>query len=73
MIVIDPIPGQEEWNADYVAGSGTGIQLRMIEAAVAATQVLLDEPERLEAMRTRAQRIGKPRAAFEIVDMVLGK
>ena len=22
MIVIDPIPGQEEWNADYVAGTG---------------------------------------------------
>lgn len=73
MIVIDPIPGQEEWNADYVAGSGTGIQLRMIEAAVMATQVMLDEPERLEAMRERAKRIGKPRAAFEIVDTILKK
>lgn len=72
MIVIDPIPGQEEWNADYVAGNGTGIQLRVIEAAVAATQVMLDEPERLAAMRARAQHIGKPRAAFEIVDVVLG-
>lgn len=72
MIVIDPIPGQEEWNADYVAGNGTGIQLRMIEAAVAATQVMLDEPERLAAMRARSQHIGKPRAAFEIVDVVLG-
>ena len=28
MIVIDPIPGQEEWNADYVAGSGAGVQLQ---------------------------------------------
>lgn len=31
MIIVDPIPGQEEWNADFVAGSGAGIQLRMIE------------------------------------------
>ncbi|HJZ48788.1 MAG TPA: glycosyltransferase, partial [Roseiflexaceae bacterium] len=28
MVVIDPIPGQEEWNADFVAGSGAGLQLR---------------------------------------------
>ena len=24
MIIIDPIPGQEEWNADYIAGAGAG-------------------------------------------------
>jgi processive 1,2-diacylglycerol beta-glucosyltransferase len=31
MIVVDPIPGQEEWNADFVAGSGAGIQIRLPE------------------------------------------
>src|SRR5215831_7344421 len=28
LIIIDPIAGHEEWNADFVAGSGAGIQLR---------------------------------------------
>lgn len=71
MIVIDPIPGQEEWNADYVAASGAGIQLRMIETAPAAAVALLREPDRLTAMRTRAKQVGKPRAALEIVEATL--
>lgn len=71
MIVIDPIPGQEEWNADYVAASGAGIQLRMIETAPAATVALLNDPDRLAAMRTRAKQVGKPRAALEIVEATL--
>lgn len=71
MIVIDPIPGQEEWNADFVAGSGAGIQLRMIETAPAATVALLHDAARLRGMRKRAKRVGKPNAAFEIVDTVL--
>ncbi len=71
MLVIDPIPGQEEWNADFVAGSGAGIQLRMLETAPIATAALLREPERLEMMRACAKRVGRPRAAFEIVDTIL--
>lgn len=71
MIVIDPIPGQEEWNADFVAGSGAGIQLRMMETAPAATVALLGEPARLDAMRLRAARAGRPRAALDIVDTIL--
>lgn len=71
MVIIDPIPGQEEWNADFVSGSGAGIQLRMAEVAPAATVTLLSEPERLEGMRTHAQTVGKPNAANDIVDMVL--
>lgn len=71
MIVIDPIPGQEEWNADFVAGSGAGVQLRMIETAPAAALTLVSEPERLAAMRARAERVGRPRAAYDIADYVL--
>lgn len=73
MLVIDPIPGQEEWNADFVAGSGAGIQLRIIETAPAATVAVLNDAARLRDMRKRAKRVGKPRAAFEIVDTVLEK
>ncbi len=71
MLIIDPIPGQEEWNADFVAGSGAGIQLRMIETAPAAAVALLSEPERLAAMRRRAKQAGRPHAAAKIVETVL--
>jgi processive 1,2-diacylglycerol beta-glucosyltransferase len=71
MIVIDPIPGQEEWNADFVAGSGAGIQLRLIETAPAAAVSILTEPDRLEGMRLHARQAGRPNAALDIVDRVL--
>lgn len=71
MIIIDPIPGQEEWNADFVAGTGAGIQLRNFETVPAATVALLSEPARLQGMRAEAKRAGRPTAAFDIVDTVL--
>jgi processive 1,2-diacylglycerol beta-glucosyltransferase len=71
MIVVDPIPGQEEWNADFVAGSGAGIQIRLPEMVPAAILGLLDQPERLEAMRTQAEIIGRPHAARDIAKFIL--
>jgi len=71
MIIIDPIPGQEEWNADFVAGSGAGIQLRMPEMVPPATLALLDDPERLAAMGRQAQRMGRPHASQEIARTIL--
>jgi processive 1,2-diacylglycerol beta-glucosyltransferase len=71
MIVIDPIPGQEEWNADLVAGSGAGIQLRQPESVPLAALSLLSRPERLALMREQAVRVGRPRAALDIAEHVL--
>lgn len=71
MIVIEPIPGQEEWNADYIASSGAGVQLRMPYAVPRAVQTLLAQPERLVAMGASAAAIGRPRAAAAVVDAVL--
>ncbi len=73
MIIIDPIPGQEEWNADFVAGAGAGIQLRMAEMAPMAALGLLAEPERLAAMAVQAERMGRPRAALDIARIILAK
>ncbi len=71
MIVIDPIPGQEEWNADFVAGSGAGIQLRQPESVPMAALSLVAYPERLALMREQATRVGRPRAALDIAERIL--
>lgn len=71
MLIIDPIPGQEEWNADYVSMIGAAVQLRMVETAPYAVQQLLAAPERLAAMRQAATSAGHPRAAIDIADHVL--
>lgn len=71
MIIIDPIPGQEEWNADVVAGCGAGVQLRMPEMAAQTALQLLADPDRLADMRRRSQRVGRPRAALDVAQQVL--
>jgi processive 1,2-diacylglycerol beta-glucosyltransferase len=73
IIIIDPIPGQEEWNADFVVGTGAGIQLRMPESVPPAALYLLTQPKRLVAMRGAARQFGRPRAALEIVERVLAE
>jgi processive 1,2-diacylglycerol beta-glucosyltransferase len=71
MVLVDPIPGQEEWNADYVVSAGAGIQLRMAEMVPRAVRLLLEHPQRLDALRGRAQAAGRPRAALDIAERVL--
>jgi processive 1,2-diacylglycerol beta-glucosyltransferase len=71
LLLIDPIPGQEEWNADYVVSTGAGIQLRMAEAVPQAVEMLLAHPERMALLRACAQEVGRPRAALDIAERVL--
>ena len=60
LLIIDPIAGHEEWNADFVAGSGAGMQLRYPDGVALAARYLLDDPDRLAMMRRQAQRVGRP-------------
>ncbi len=71
MIIIDPIPGQEEWNADFVAGAGAAIQLRMPEMVPAALEFLLKQKSRLDDMGIQARLVGHPHAAMDIVEHTL--
>ncbi len=71
LVLIDPIPGQEEWNADYVVCAGAGLQLRIAESAPRAVEQLLAQPERLAQLRAAAQRAGRARAALDIAEAVL--
>jgi processive 1,2-diacylglycerol beta-glucosyltransferase len=71
MLLIDPIPGQEEWNADYVVSSGAGVQLRMVESVPDTVRQLLLHHDRLAALRAGAQEAGRPRAALDIAEQVL--
>jgi len=71
MVIIDPVAGQEEWNADVVVGAGAGLQLRMPETVPAAALYLLSQPERLEMMCRQARLMGRPRAALDVAGSIL--
>ncbi len=71
MIIIDPIPGQEESNADYLAGIGAAISIRLPQHVPFAVAQLLSDPQRLHDMSVSANRAARPRAALDIVETIL--
>lgn len=71
LVVIDPIPGHEEWNADFVVSSGAGVQLRMVDSVPETVCRLLQKPLLLDDMRASATTVGRSRAAVEIAQTIL--
>ena len=73
MIVIAPIPGQEERNADFLLEQG--VALKAFDAVTLEYRIryLLDHPEKLDDMRAKAKALGRPHAACQVLDTVLEK
>jgi processive 1,2-diacylglycerol beta-glucosyltransferase len=71
MLIVQPIPGQEERNSDHLLESGAAA--RANDTAVIAFKLdrLFAEPGRLEQMRAATARLGRPDAAAVVVDTLL--
>jgi len=72
MILIEPIPGQEERNADHLLEGGAAIRCNNLPAAAWKIANLLENPEKLRAMSAAAKAMARPGAARVIVEDALG-
>lgn len=73
MIVVSPIPGQEERNADFLLENGAALKACDAGALAWRVQHLLDHPERLAELRRNALACGRPDAARNVLATVLGQ
>jgi len=71
MALIEPIPGQEERNADHLLEAGAAIRCNNLPAAAWKIASLLDDPARHARMRDAATRMAKPDAAANIAEQTL--
>jgi processive 1,2-diacylglycerol beta-glucosyltransferase len=71
LVVVNPIPGQEERNADHLLEQGAAIRCNNLPVIAWKIDRLLDDPARLSTMQERARRLGRPGAASEIADALL--
>ena len=71
MALIEPIPGQEERNADHLLEAGAAIRCNNLPAAPWKIARLLDDSARLDRMRDAARAMGKPGAAAAIAEDAL--
>jgi processive 1,2-diacylglycerol beta-glucosyltransferase len=70
MVLLEPIPGQEERNAAMLVSVGAALAAGRPEATGRAVAALLADPARLASMRRAAAGSGRPRAAFDVASRV---
>ena len=71
--MVNPIPGQEERNADHLLEQGAAIRCNNLPVIAWKIDRLLDDPARLATMQEQARRLGRPAAASEIADSLLSE
>ena len=71
MVVVNPIPGQESRNSDYLLENGAAIKINNLPTLATKLDALLAEPKRLQQLRDNARRIGRPQAAFDVAARAL--
>jgi processive 1,2-diacylglycerol beta-glucosyltransferase len=73
MIIVAPIPGQEERNSDHLLEKGIALKCNEFTTLAYKIDGLLDQPELLKSMREKALWYGRPHAAATIVDKLLNQ
>jgi processive 1,2-diacylglycerol beta-glucosyltransferase len=65
-VIVNPIPGQESRNSDYLLENGAAIKINNLPTLPMKLQALLSEPARLQQLKDNARRIARPQAAFDV-------
>ncbi len=67
MVIVNPIPGQESRNSDYLLENGAAIKVNNLATLAYKVGALLDDPKRLAQLKANVARIARPQAAYDVV------
>ena len=71
MAIVNPIPGQESRNSDFLLENGAAIKINNLATLPHKLAALLADPKRLAQLKANALSLGRPQAAFDIARRVL--
>jgi processive 1,2-diacylglycerol beta-glucosyltransferase len=71
MIIINPIPGQEAKNSDFLLRHGVAVQAEDANDVMLYVDDFFRNPEKLRKMRAAAVHLGRPRAAAQAAEAIL--
>jgi processive 1,2-diacylglycerol beta-glucosyltransferase len=71
MVIFNPVPGQEERNADYLLENGVTLRANSAANLVYKVRRLLTDEALLARMKNATRQVARPRAAYDIVETVL--
>ncbi len=70
MVIVNPIPGQEAYNARFLLSQGAAVQASAPETVRQTVRDLLENPERLDALRRRNAELAHPNASIDIARLL---
>lgn len=71
MAVLNPIPGQESRNSDFLLENGAAVKVNGVATLPYKLAELLRQPRRLAQLKARSKALGRPRAAFAVARKAL--
>jgi len=71
MVIVDPIPGQEMRNTDFLIKKGVGIRIDETNDVGEEVELLLKSPERLAVMSKAAYENSYPHSTLDIAKLIL--
>jgi processive 1,2-diacylglycerol beta-glucosyltransferase len=71
MAVVNPIPGQESRNSDFLLENGAAVKINTIATLARKLTRLFRDPARLARLKSNARRLGRPKAAFDVARRAL--
>jgi processive 1,2-diacylglycerol beta-glucosyltransferase len=66
MAIVNPIPGQESRNSDYLLENGAAVKINNVATMPQKLTELLGDAKRLQALKSNAKRVAKPQAAYDV-------
>jgi processive 1,2-diacylglycerol beta-glucosyltransferase len=71
MAIVNPIPGQESRNSDYLLENGAAIKINNVATLPHKIGLVLEDAAKLASLKRNAVALGHPRAAFEVARIAL--
>lgn len=71
MVIINPIPGQEEENAEFLVSNGVGVWIKKDDNPEEVITGLFSSPDTLEQMKKNTEKFTKQYSTKTICDMLL--
>jgi processive 1,2-diacylglycerol beta-glucosyltransferase len=71
LVIVNPIPGQEAYNARFLLSQGAAVQAVSAETVRQTVRDLLENPDQLEALRRRNAELAHPLAALDTASLLM--
>jgi processive 1,2-diacylglycerol beta-glucosyltransferase len=71
MAIVNPIPGQESRNSDYLLENSAAIKINNVATLSTKLTQLLNDPARLKSLKDNARKIAHPNAASDVAKLAL--